>query len=206
MPWLFGIPSFHSDSLKEMLRTSKGKLKSKPVEPSTLVSQCCSQADFWPVTHAFPLDPRAGRFKCSPKCLFFISLPPCFCAFSARKPPLGGTWCLNLSETLGISGIRRKADHVKAENKPNHVLVHVWIAWASVLSHLSSHTCHPLLGYTAHTSGSSLNTSEPLHYGNLCFGGNALGQSFFALCYMINRFIFENLDPIDFRGGSQGCV
>lgn len=40
------------------------------------------------------------------------------------QAPLGGRLYFNLSETLGISDIGKRAAHVRAENNPMYVLVH----------------------------------------------------------------------------------
>lgn len=89
MPWLFGIPSFHPDSLKEMLKTAKGKLKSKPGEPSTLVSQCCSQQIFDRRLMPSLLIPELGASNAHPNAFssypcHLVSVGPSLKSFSAQ--------------------------------------------------------------------------------------------------------------------------
>lgn len=118
------IPSFDSGCVNEMLKEYREKLKhSQPVKHS--YSPVLFPRRF--LTNgmsSFPLDPQTGCFCSPPKCLYFY---PYYLAFVGSLSEYFPNPSLHLVAGY-ISTLlrpRRRADRVKTENNPKHVLVHV---------------------------------------------------------------------------------
>lgn len=156
--------------------------------------------------------------------LLFYTLSPCFLWSPSLKSVRiqASTWWQVVFRplwTLGISGIRRRAGHVRTGNNPKPVVLRVGVAWASALSpfHHPSPVPTPAFSAGIHihvdTCGSSLSMNE-LHVCTcitaICVfltseGGKSSERDLFALCYMIDKCLWTSA-PLILGRRFQGCL
>lgn len=172
---------------------------------------------------SFSLDLWAGYIYSLLKCPCFTPCHPVFVESmseecqSPRLHLVAGSISTFLN--LGISGIRRRAGCVRTENNLKPVLLHVWVAWASVLSpwHHPSPIPSPSFSARIHVPCSHLwlptelewVTYMYMHHSHLCVfnirGREILRKGLLALCCMINKCLWTSV-PLILGGRFQGCL